>query len=178
MTTATVAALSDTIGAEPIPDMLCQGTITADTLIYSQVLFTGVSGMIRLKDRILESYAVTANVYGGRARGKVAIDLNNLNDPGYSGVFEANDIEADNFITRFAEFGGGVRRLVFENADEVTGGITKAMLTQAVSRYLGHRVTLEDLSVTIVNETIDISINYRIAGTEDSRVLKFQRSGG
>jgi uncharacterized protein len=76
------------------------------------------------------------------------------------------------------EFGGGIRRLVFENADEVTGGITKAMLTQAVSRYLGHRVTLEDLTVTIVNETIDVSINYRIAGTGDTRVLKFQRSGG
>ena len=76
------------------------------------------------------------------------------------------------------EFGGGVRRLVFENADEVTGGITKAMLTQAVSRYLGHRVTLEDLDVIIENETIDITINYRIAGTEDTRVLKFQRSGG
>ena len=76
------------------------------------------------------------------------------------------------------EFGGGVRRLVFENADEVTGGMTKAMLTQAVSRYLGHRVTLEDLDVIIENETIDITINYRIAGTEDTRVLKFQRSGG
>ena len=76
------------------------------------------------------------------------------------------------------EFGGGVRRLVFENADEVTGGMTKAMLTQAVSRYLGHRVTLEDLDVIIENETIDITITYRIAGTEDTRVLKFQRSGG
>jgi len=76
------------------------------------------------------------------------------------------------------EFGGGVRRLVFENADEVTGGMTKAILTQAVSRYLGHRVTLEDLTVTIENETIEVDINYRIAGTEDTRVLKFQRSGG
>jgi len=106
--TAAVATLSDTFQAEPIPDMLCQGTIRADTLIYSKVPFTEVSGKIRLKDRILESYAVTAKVYGGSARGKVAIDLNNLNDPGYSGVFEATDIEADNFVTRFAEFGGGV----------------------------------------------------------------------
>ena len=106
--TASVASLSDTIQAEPIPDLLCQGTIRADTLIYSKVSFTQVSGKIRLKDRILESYDVTANVFGGSALGKVAIDLNNLNDPGYSGVFEASDIEADNFVTRFAEFGGGV----------------------------------------------------------------------
>lgn len=106
--TAQAAVLEDTLAAEAIPDMLCQGTISADTLIYSQVAFTEVAGKIRMKDRILESYDVTANVYGGQAHGQVAIDLNNLNDPAYSGVYEATDIEADNFITRFAEFAGGV----------------------------------------------------------------------
>ncbi len=106
--TATVATLSDTFQAEPIPDMLLQGTISADTLIYSKVPFTDVTGKIRMRDRILETYAVTAKVYGGTARGKVAIDLNNLNDPGYSGLYEATDIEANNFVTRFADFGGGV----------------------------------------------------------------------
>ena len=106
--TRAVATLSDTIQAEPIVDLLLQGTIRADTLIYSKVPFTEVSGKIRMKDRILESYAVTAKVYGGSARGKVAIDLNNLNDPGYSGVFAATDIEANNFVTRFADFAGGV----------------------------------------------------------------------
>ncbi len=106
--TAGIATLSDTIQAEPIPDMLCQGTIRADTLIYSKVPFTGVTGKIRLKDRVLECYDVVTNVYGGRANGKVAVDLNDLNDPGYSGVFEAADIEADNFVTRFAGFGGVV----------------------------------------------------------------------
>lgn len=76
------------------------------------------------------------------------------------------------------EFGGGVRRLVFENADEATAGMTKAVLTQAISRWLGHRITLEHLSVTVENETIEIEIKYRIAGTEDTRVMRFQRSGG
>ncbi len=76
------------------------------------------------------------------------------------------------------EFGGGVRRMVFEGAYEATAGMTKATLTQAISRWLGHRVTLEDLLVTIENETIDVEIKYRIAGTEDSRVMRFQRQGG
>ncbi len=76
------------------------------------------------------------------------------------------------------EFGGGVRRLVFENIDEATGGIVKATITQAISRWLGHRITLEDLSVVTQNEKIEVEIKYRLAGTEDARVMRFERSGG
>ena len=76
------------------------------------------------------------------------------------------------------EFGGGVRRLVFENVDPTTEGMTKAMLTQAISRWLGHRITIEGLNVDIENETIEVEIKYRIAGAEDTRVMRFQRSGG
>jgi phage baseplate assembly protein W len=76
------------------------------------------------------------------------------------------------------ELGGGVRRLVFEGTYETTGAMTKAVITQAISRWLGHRVTLEDLIVTVENEKIEVDLKYRIAGTEDSRVLRFQRSGG
>lgn len=76
------------------------------------------------------------------------------------------------------EFGGGARRLVFENIDEAVAGLTKATLTRAISKWLGHRITLEDLNVTVENETIEVDIKYRIAGTEDTRILRFQRSGG
>ena len=77
-----------------------------------------------------------------------------------------------------AEFGGGLRRLVFEPADETSAAVTKAMVTQAVSNWLGHRITLELLEVQIENETIQVDLKYRIAGTEDSRILRFQRKGG
>ena len=75
------------------------------------------------------------------------------------------------------EFGGGLRRLVFEPADEASRGMTKAAVTQAISNWLGHRITLEDLAVEIENSTIEVEIKYRLAGTEDSRVMRFQRSG-
>lgn len=75
------------------------------------------------------------------------------------------------------EFGGGLRRLVFEPAEEAMRGMTKAMVTQAISRWLGERITLEGLAVEIENATIDVEIKYRIAGTEDSRVMRFQRTG-
>lgn len=76
------------------------------------------------------------------------------------------------------EFGGGARRLVFENIEETTGAMVKALLTRSISRWLGNRVTLEDITVLIENETIAVDLKYRIAGTEDTRVLKFQRRGG
>jgi uncharacterized protein len=76
------------------------------------------------------------------------------------------------------DFGGGVRRLVFEAADEATGAMAKANITQAINRWLGHRVALEYVNVTVENATISVDIRYRLAGTEDTRVLKFQRDGG
>ncbi|NIR30208.1 MAG: hypothetical protein GWN84_13035 [Gammaproteobacteria bacterium] len=75
------------------------------------------------------------------------------------------------------EFGGGVRRLVFEPASDVLRGVTKARITQALSRWLGQRLTVELLEVTFVGERIEIEIKYRPAGSADSRVVKFQRTG-
>lgn len=76
------------------------------------------------------------------------------------------------------EFGGGVRRLVFENLNEATQGLTKAMLTEAVQRWLGHRLDLEALTVDVHEETIEVEIKYWLAGAEESRILRFQRGGG
>ena len=75
------------------------------------------------------------------------------------------------------EFGGGARRLVFEPAGEATQAMAKAMLTQAFDRWLASRATLEELVVNIDQSTITVDIRYRIAGTPDLRVLRFQRSG-
>lgn len=100
------AGLRDTLTFDAIPDLMAQGTLEADTLIYSRVPFTKVKGKVRLMDRVLECYDVTTGVYGGTAGGEVVIDLNNLNDPVYGGAFTAADIEADNFISRFTGISG------------------------------------------------------------------------
>lgn len=76
------------------------------------------------------------------------------------------------------EFGGGVRRLVFENISDTTAAMTKAMLTQAISRWLGQRITLEELIVETDNNTITVDLTYRIVGTEDQRRVRFERKGG
>jgi hypothetical protein len=75
------------------------------------------------------------------------------------------------------DFGGGVRRLVFEAADDATGAVAKATITQSINTWLGHRVILEYINVEVENSTISVDIRYRLAGTEDSRLLRFQREG-
>ncbi len=74
------------------------------------------------------------------------------------------------------EFGSGIRRLVFENADVKTEGLTRSILTQAISRWIGHRVKLENLVITVKKELVDVELKYRVAGTETSKIIKFQRS--
>lgn len=74
------------------------------------------------------------------------------------------------------EFGGGIRMLLFENINDHTGGMVKARITQALARWLGERVTMEDLQVDVSDEgKIEVELKYRIAGTEDSRIMRFQR---
>lgn len=92
------------------------------------------------------------------------------------------------------EFGGGVRRLVFEPASDVLRGVVKARITQALSRWLGHRLTVELIDVRFGDDPqtpgtlpellldaqtggIEVTVKYRPAGSPDSRVVKFQRSG-
>lgn len=76
------------------------------------------------------------------------------------------------------DFGGGVRKLVFEPASEVLRGVVKARITNALTRWLGHRLTVEfiDVAWDDANATLEVTLKYRPAGSPDSRVIKFQRS--
>ena len=76
------------------------------------------------------------------------------------------------------EFGAGLRKLVFEPASDVLRGVVKARITQALSRWLGHRLTVELIEVEWDQATAQFSatIQYRPAGSPDSRVIKFQRA--
>ena len=78
------------------------------------------------------------------------------------------------------EFGGGVRKLVFEPASDVLRGVVKARITNALSRWLGRRLTVELIDVTwdaAAAALMEVTVKYRPAGSADSRVVKFQRTG-
>ena len=77
------------------------------------------------------------------------------------------------------EFGGGVRKLVFEPASDVLRGVVKARITNALTRWLGHRLTVELIDVVIDDAIalLEVTVKYRPAGAPDSRDVKFRRTG-
>ena len=91
-----------------LPDIDGRGTLKVDTLIYSKVQFTQINGKVKIYDRKIECYDVTGKVYSGDVAGTTTIDLNNFENPRYTGDFKATNVEADDFISRFSKFGGMV----------------------------------------------------------------------
>lgn len=74
------------------------------------------------------------------------------------------------------EFGTPLRRMVFEGADEGTKAVTKATVAQALSGWLGQRITVDELSVTAEAGAIEVLVRYRLAGTDESKLVRFVRS--
>ncbi len=73
-------------------------------------------------------------------------------------------------------FGGGLRRLVFEANDDLTAGIAKAAITQAISRWLGERIEMIVLEVENRDSTLLVGIQYRVTQTAEERMLRFEHT--
>ncbi|MCP4706772.1 MAG: AsmA family protein [candidate division Zixibacteria bacterium] len=90
----------------PIPDIDGNGTASIDTLIYSDVEFSDIKCDINIKNRRIFVTNANGYAYTGKVGGKMSIDLNDFENPGYDGEFTAEQIEADDFLSRFTKFGG------------------------------------------------------------------------
>jgi phage baseplate assembly protein W len=75
-------------------------------------------------------------------------------------------------------FGGNLRRLVFQGNDEVTAGLAKANLSQALAHWLGHRVKVIELNVISDNATLAVELTYQVIDTGEQRRVRFERGGG
>jgi hypothetical protein len=73
-------------------------------------------------------------------------------------------------------FGGGVRRLVFEANDDVTAGIAKATISQAMSFWLQDRVELLVLNVSSDDSTLNIDLSYKIVSSGEEKQVRFQHT--
>ena len=96
----------DSVSTIIMPAFEGLGTVAADTVVYCKVELTDVRGKVHIRDRKIECYDVTTRVYTGSASGKTTIDLSDFDNPRYTGEFEASNIEADDFVSRFTPFGG------------------------------------------------------------------------
>lgn len=73
-------------------------------------------------------------------------------------------------------FGGGVRRLVFEAADDATAGLAKATISQVISFWLRERIELTALDVKADEATLNIDLGYRIVATGEEKQVRFQHT--
>lgn len=71
-------------------------------------------------------------------------------------------------------FGGGLRRLVFAGNDAVTAGLTKASISQAMSRWLGERCEVVSLEVTAEESTLLVDLQYRNLVSGETKQLRFE----
>ncbi len=72
-------------------------------------------------------------------------------------------------------FGGGLRRLVFERNDDVSAGLSRAIISQALSRYLGTRITVQTLNVTADESTLAVDLRYQVIATGETKQARFER---
>jgi len=74
--------------------------------------------------------------------------------------------------------GGNLRRLVFQGNDEVTAGLAKSNISQALSYWLGSRVKVLSLDVENQDAKLAIDLRYEVIDTGEQRRVRFEREGG
>lgn len=72
------------------------------------------------------------------------------------------------------DFGGGVRRLVFENNSDVTAGVAKATISQAISYWLNERLELTALEVDNDGATLRVGVQYKLLASGEEKALRFE----
>jgi uncharacterized protein len=75
-------------------------------------------------------------------------------------------------------FGGNLRRLIFQGNDEVTAGLAKSSISQALAHWLGHRVKVLGLEVVQDDARLIIELTYQLVATGEQRRIRFERGGG
>lgn len=74
------------------------------------------------------------------------------------------------------DFGGGLRRLVFEGNDDVTAGLAKAAISDAISYWLKTRIEMLALNVSADDSTLNVDLSYRVLSNNEEKQLRFQHT--
>ena len=75
-------------------------------------------------------------------------------------------------------FGAGLKRLVFEKNDPITAALTKATVTQGLSRWLQQRIVVEALEVSAVDALLQVDLRYRLRATGEVHAIALRQQPG
>jgi len=72
------------------------------------------------------------------------------------------------------DFGCGVKRLVFAPNSEVSASIAQVTIFQALTRWLGTAITVNDVKAQSIEERLEIKIAYTLRTRGERRYLNLE----
>jgi phage baseplate assembly protein W len=72
------------------------------------------------------------------------------------------------------DFGCGVKRMVFAPNAKVTAALARVTIVEALNRWLGSVLTVSDVAVHALDETLEIRVVYALRARQETRYLNLQ----
>jgi phage baseplate assembly protein W len=72
------------------------------------------------------------------------------------------------------DFGCGVKRLVFAPNSEVSASLAQVTIFQALTRWLGTAITVNDVKALAIEERLEITIAYTLKARGERRYLNLE----
>jgi uncharacterized protein involved in outer membrane biogenesis len=88
----------------PLPGIDVDGQVSIQKAIFRRVELTDINAKVNVKDGVLHLDDIVSKVYTGSVSGKVTCDLNDPKHIPYNIDINANQIEANDFLSRFTRF--------------------------------------------------------------------------
>jgi len=76
-----------------------------------------------------------------------------------------------------ADFGSGVRQLLFAPSSGELAATVRLLVQGALQQWLGHLIEVEGIDVATDDTTITVTVTYLIRGTGDRQVDEFSSAG-
>jgi phage baseplate assembly protein W len=71
-------------------------------------------------------------------------------------------------------FGAGLRSMIFAPLRDVTEGLARVTVLQALERWLGDVIAVEDVTVRAGEETLEVGVTYRLRLSAERQYLNLE----
>ena len=72
------------------------------------------------------------------------------------------------------DFGCGLRRMVFAPNSDVTASLTQVTIFEALDRWLGSLIDVQNVSVKAMGEVLEVRIAYLLKARQERRYLNLE----
>src|SRR5262249_7356786 len=72
------------------------------------------------------------------------------------------------------DFGCGIRRMVFAPNSDVRANLLQASVFQALDRWLGTVIKVDDVKATVIDERLEVRITYVLLARQQRRYLNVE----